>query len=130
MAILVIFCCILCYLLERRKVVLQVLSEDISINLNEITNDGANEANFRVISYTCVKAATNNFSLENKLGEGGFGPVYKAWDLWQAGEGLELIDLAISDSCVKKVLRWIQLHSSVYRIILMIDLPCQLCCLC
>ena len=48
-----------------------------SINLNEITNDGANEANFRVISYTCVKAATNNFPLENKLGEGGFGPVYK-----------------------------------------------------
>jgi len=41
------------------------VSQDISINLNEITNDGANEANFRVISYTCVKAATNNFSLEN-----------------------------------------------------------------
>jgi len=24
-----------------------------------------------------VIAATNNFSLENKLGEGGFGPVFK-----------------------------------------------------
>jgi len=24
-----------------------------------------------------VAAATNNFSSENKLGEGGFGPVYK-----------------------------------------------------
>lgn len=33
----------------------------------------------------------------------------QAWDLWQAGEGLELIDLAISDSCVKKVLRWIHI---------------------
>jgi hypothetical protein len=26
-----------------------------------------------------VSAATNNFSDVNKLGEGGFGPVYKAW---------------------------------------------------
>eukprot|EP00268_Persea_americana_P067702 TRINITY_DN9348_c1_g1_i3.p1 TRINITY_DN9348_c1_g1~~TRINITY_DN9348_c1_g1_i3.p1 ORF type:complete len:131 (-),score=31.53 TRINITY_DN9348_c1_g1_i3:100-492(-) len=24
-----------------------------------------------------IRAATNNFSIENKLGEGGFGPVYK-----------------------------------------------------
>ncbi|KAJ0568853.1 putative non-specific serine/threonine protein kinase [Helianthus annuus] len=24
-----------------------------------------------------MQVATNNFSLENKLGEGGFGPVYK-----------------------------------------------------
>ena len=34
----------------------------------------------------------------------------QAWDLWQAGEGFELIDLAISDSCIKyKVLRWIHI---------------------
>ena len=45
--------------------------------MNEILNDGNDGARFSVISYTCVMAATNNFSLENKLGEGGFGPVYK-----------------------------------------------------
>ncbi|XP_050367617.1 probable LRR receptor-like serine/threonine-protein kinase At1g56140 isoform X2 [Argentina anserina] len=28
-------------------------------------------------SYSALKSATNDFSLENKLGEGGFGPVYK-----------------------------------------------------
>ncbi|RVX16141.1 G-type lectin S-receptor-like serine/threonine-protein kinase [Vitis vinifera] len=28
-------------------------------------------------SFASVSAATNNFSIENKLGEGGFGPVYK-----------------------------------------------------
>lgn len=27
--------------------------------------------------FTTIVNATNNFSVENKLGEGGFGPVYK-----------------------------------------------------
>ncbi|XP_075644731.1 G-type lectin S-receptor-like serine/threonine-protein kinase At1g11330 [Castanea sativa] len=89
-ALLVIVFCILCYLLKRRAVVIQgndetngengllaLLSLDPSINMNEILNDGNDGARFRVISYTCVMAATNNFSVENKLGEGGFGPVYK-----------------------------------------------------
>jgi len=31
----------------------------------------------RVFNYTSVMAATNGFSTENKLGQGGFGPVYK-----------------------------------------------------
>jgi hypothetical protein len=30
-----------------------------------------------VFSFESIKAATNNFSRENQLGEGGFGPVYK-----------------------------------------------------
>ncbi|KAF8031241.1 hypothetical protein BT93_D0446 [Corymbia citriodora subsp. variegata] len=30
-----------------------------------------------ILSFSCVSVATNNFSPENELGEGGFGPVYK-----------------------------------------------------
>ncbi|KAF3949983.1 hypothetical protein CMV_024209 [Castanea mollissima] len=75
---------------------LDLVKLDTSININKIPNDGEKVADFSVINYTCIMAATNNFSLENKLGEGGFGPVYKAWDLWQEGQGLQLIDPKIS----------------------------------
>ena len=35
------------------------------------------DAELPLFSYESVLAATNNFSTMNKLGEGGFGPVYK-----------------------------------------------------
>jgi hypothetical protein len=34
-------------------------------------------AELPLFSYESVSAATDNFSAANKLGEGGFGPVYK-----------------------------------------------------
>ncbi|XP_008226597.1 PREDICTED: G-type lectin S-receptor-like serine/threonine-protein kinase SD1-13 [Prunus mume] len=46
-------------------------------NGNGLQNDGLMEHDLRVFSYAFVMAATDNFSTENKLGEGGFGPVYK-----------------------------------------------------
>ena len=33
--------------------------------------------NLQVFSFANIKAATDRFSFENKLGEGGYGPVYK-----------------------------------------------------
>jgi len=32
---------------------------------------------FSQYDYSHIKEATNNFSVDNKLGQGGFGPVYK-----------------------------------------------------
>ncbi|XP_044461652.1 probable LRR receptor-like serine/threonine-protein kinase RFK1 isoform X1 [Mangifera indica] len=42
-------------------------------------NDVLEGSNLKTISFTLkqIKAATNNFDPENKIGEGGFGPVYK-----------------------------------------------------
>ncbi|KAK7291979.1 hypothetical protein RIF29_07570 [Crotalaria pallida] len=37
----------------------------------------ANDSDLIVLSYLTIKVATDNFSKDNKLGEGGFGSVYK-----------------------------------------------------
>ncbi|PQQ13366.1 G-type lectin S-receptor-like serine/threonine-protein kinase [Prunus yedoensis var. nudiflora] len=46
-------------------------------DVNGLQNDGKMGNNLTVFSYASVVAATTNFSKENKLGQGGFGPVYK-----------------------------------------------------
>ncbi|KAB5533921.1 hypothetical protein DKX38_017007 [Salix brachista] len=43
-----------------------------------------------------LSAATDNFDNSNKLGQGGFGPVYKAWKLWNQGNIAALVDPGIS----------------------------------
>ncbi|GMY33292.1 G-type lectin S-receptor-like serine/threonine-protein kinase At1g67520 isoform X1 [Fagus crenata] len=87
--LLIIIFCVLCYLQRRRKVVargnnetkvenelLDLVSLDRSTNVNQIPNDGKKGHDLSVFSYACVMTATNNFSFQNKLGEGGFGEVY------------------------------------------------------
>lgn len=46
-----------------------------SIPFNDETEDGKSNG-LKVISLDRSKAATGNFSESNKIGEGGFGPVY------------------------------------------------------
>lgn len=43
----------------------------------ELEIDGKKGVNLKVYSVSSIMDATNSFSSENKLGEGGFGPVYK-----------------------------------------------------
>ncbi|KAK8501908.1 hypothetical protein V6N12_019647 [Hibiscus sabdariffa] len=86
-----------------------------------------NSQEFPSIQLDTLHAATNHFSHENKLGEGGFGPVYKgtladgkeiavkrlsrtsesgeslltfAWKLWSKGEGMKVVDQLLVPSCV------------------------------
>ncbi|KHG05461.1 Cysteine-rich receptor-like protein kinase 21 [Gossypium arboreum] len=43
----------------------------------QITRHENDDPNLQVFSFSSIKAATNNFSNDSKLGEGGYGPVYK-----------------------------------------------------
>lgn len=61
--------------MERAKADLEGL--DKFAEFNQLQNVVKKEHDFRVYSYQCVLEATSSFSITNKLGEGGFGPVYK-----------------------------------------------------
>ncbi|KAL7216158.1 hypothetical protein ACSBR1_028163 [Camellia fascicularis] len=61
--------------------------------------DDSNNGELLSFSLRSILAATDNFSEANKLGEGGYGPVDKAWENWKQGSYLEFIDLSIKDTC-------------------------------
>ncbi|CAN1313377.1 G-type lectin S-receptor-like serine/threonine-protein kinase CES101 [Linum perenne] len=70
------------FIIRKRKLKERLLAElmtsDSPNDIAEMEADGANHGhNLKIYSIATVMAATNNFSLRNKLGEGGFGPVYK-----------------------------------------------------
>ncbi|KAI3690200.1 hypothetical protein L2E82_48175 [Cichorium intybus] len=62
--------------------------------------DGGKGNNLFLFSFASIMSATNDFSVGNKLGQGGFGPVYKAWELWQHGDMLELKDTTLGNTFV------------------------------
>lgn len=44
---------------------------------NDLEFDLSKGDDLKVFSYASIRVATNDFSSENKLGQGGFGPVFK-----------------------------------------------------
>ncbi|KAI4332879.1 hypothetical protein L6164_017754 [Bauhinia variegata] len=56
------------------------------------------KADLPMMPLSVIQHCTNHFSDESKLGEGGFGPVYKAWRLWNEGKALILMDPLLENS--------------------------------
>jgi hypothetical protein len=56
----------------------------INEKMNTNNNMKKKEKDFELplFSYESVSIATNNFSVVNKLGEGGYGPVYKVSNIF------------------------------------------------
>jgi hypothetical protein len=54
---------------------LDAINEEMNTNNNMKKRE--NDSELPLFSYESVSTATNNFSAINKLGEGGYGPVYK-----------------------------------------------------
>ncbi|XP_073266720.1 G-type lectin S-receptor-like serine/threonine-protein kinase At1g67520 isoform X3 [Populus alba] len=72
---------LLWYLRRRRlreKDLIELLTLDSTNDTLELENDGNRGHNLTIYSAATIMAATNSFSADNKLGQGGFGPVYKA----------------------------------------------------
>ncbi|CAL1358329.1 unnamed protein product [Linum trigynum] len=62
----------------RERLLAELMAPDDAANDGEkIGDDGDPGHNLKIYSITSIIAATDNFSLQNKLGQGGFGPVYK-----------------------------------------------------
>ncbi|PWA79525.1 S-locus glycoprotein domain-containing protein [Artemisia annua] len=68
---------------------------------NDLTADGK-QFEGTLYSLALLESATDGFANKNKLGQGGFGPVHKAWNLWKEGTPEELIDPSILESCNQK----------------------------
>ncbi|KAI3505456.1 hypothetical protein L1887_27587 [Cichorium endivia] len=56
---------------------LGLMASDSFNNASNLENSGRKVSDVMVFSYASIVASTNNFASEKKLGEGGFGPVYK-----------------------------------------------------
>ncbi|CAJ1978399.1 unnamed protein product [Sphenostylis stenocarpa] len=52
-------------------------ASDKNLGIEDLEGDLKKENDLKVFNYATILVATNDFSAENKLGEGGFGPVYK-----------------------------------------------------
>nr|CAB3458179.1 unnamed protein product [Digitaria exilis] len=61
---------------EQAMLKLRQMSLAIQSVINLWRMEGSN-LEFSQYDYSDIKEATNNFSVDNKLGQGGFGPVYK-----------------------------------------------------
>ncbi|XVE71098.1 hypothetical protein DITRI_Ditri10aG0123200 [Diplodiscus trichospermus] len=74
---------IICYLhtkIFKSQGLFGAVQMSVSQIRKKISAQGEHEysaPNLQVFSFTSIKAATSNFSSVNKLGEGGYGPVYK-----------------------------------------------------
>ncbi|XP_057454457.1 G-type lectin S-receptor-like serine/threonine-protein kinase CES101 [Lotus japonicus] len=87
--LLIIFLSILCRAITKREYVRQEKRKGMMTEVQDLEtsggfasdNDLENNLNgaddLKVFSYASIMVATNDFSSENKLGQGGFGPVFK-----------------------------------------------------
>ncbi|KAF9672195.1 hypothetical protein SADUNF_Sadunf11G0015400 [Salix dunnii] len=61
------------------------------------------------LDFGTIREATGNFSEFNKLGQGGFGVVYKSWRKWIEGTPLDIIDPTLNAGPKSEIMRSIHI---------------------
>ena len=89
------------------------MSSAIQSVINLWSMEGGN-LGFSQYDYSHIKEATNNFSFDNKLGEGGFGPVYKVLCPYTTNEVLKWIKHYVVHTDMMPSLYYIvEIHSAM-----------------
>ncbi|XP_023729325.1 G-type lectin S-receptor-like serine/threonine-protein kinase At1g67520 [Lactuca sativa] len=62
---------------KRDEYFVELTTSESFKDVHRLEPDGVKGNDLLLFSFSSIMAATNDFSVENKLGQGGFGPVYK-----------------------------------------------------
>ncbi|KAL7598912.1 hypothetical protein Lser_V15G22935 [Lactuca serriola] len=62
---------------KRDEYFVELTTSESFKDVHRLEPDGVKGNDLLLFSFASIMAATNDFSIENKLGQGGFGPVYK-----------------------------------------------------
>ncbi|KAF5469589.1 hypothetical protein F2P56_013651 [Juglans regia] len=76
-ALFILLVSVMCYLRKRKLKSKAKEPEALVNNIVAAGNLNSNVPDLQIFSYADIEMATSAFSFENKLGEGGYGPVYK-----------------------------------------------------
>ncbi|GKB52034.1 G-type lectin S-receptor-like serine/threonine-protein kinase [Tanacetum coccineum] len=71
---------------KRDEYFLELTASDSFKDVHHLESNAGKGTDLLIFSFASIVAATNDFSIENKLGQGGFGPVFKG----QLNDGQEI----------------------------------------
>ncbi|RVW68932.1 G-type lectin S-receptor-like serine/threonine-protein kinase B120 [Vitis vinifera] len=94
-------------------------SEDTSYELgetNRLWRGEKKEVDLPMFSFASVSASTNNFCIENKLGEGGFGSVYKSVEIPMTGKVTKRYEVAVKRLSKRSKQGWEELKNEAMLI--------------
>ncbi|KAI7740435.1 hypothetical protein M8C21_002370 [Ambrosia artemisiifolia] len=64
---------------KRDEYFLELTASESFKDVQQLEGNARNGKDLLLFSFASIMAATSDFSIENKLGQGGFGPVYKVY---------------------------------------------------
>nr|GMD83075.1 cysteine-rich receptor-like protein kinase 25 [Ipomoea batatas] len=73
-----------------------VKKRNITTKTTDVTGVSAEE--YSQYDFATIQAITNDFSAKSKIGQGGYGSVYKAWEHWRDDCPMKILDPTLGES--------------------------------